>query len=260
MDGQRQPTRWLVLLPTFFTMLNVLCGFVALVLILRWRDSDSNAAAVMILLGMLFDGLDGRTARWTRTQSAFGVQIDSLADVVSFGVVPALLVYRWTSPVHPVAAIAASFLYLALGAARLARFNVLAAESKSSSPGGAVVGLPIPGAAGIIVSFFVVDHSLQDRLSPQVWSTPLLAVTACIAVLMISTMRFRSLKNLRLNARTVGFGVAAVAAIAALLAVGVKAGMLFAWGFVAYVAFGVFEAIRLFASKSGHDTVPPREP
>ncbi len=115
----------LFLLPNLITLSSIFCGFDAIRLAARGGDDDIYRAAVLLIFAMIFDMLDGRVARMTKTQSAFGVQIDSLADVISFGVAPSLLVYQWTSSHHPHAALAASFLFTGCGAVRLARFNVL---------------------------------------------------------------------------------------------------------------------------------------
>ena len=96
----------LFLLPNLITLSSIFCGFDAIRLAARGGEDDIYRAAVLLIFAMIFDMLDGRVARMTKTQSAFGVQIDSLADVVSFGVAPALMVYQWTSPHHPEAALA----------------------------------------------------------------------------------------------------------------------------------------------------------
>ena len=97
---------------------------------------DFYRAAVLLIFAMLFDLMDGRVARMTKTQSAFGLQIDSLADIVSFGVAPSLLVYKWVLYRHPVAGLLTAFLFVACGAIRLARFNVLssARAARPASP------------------------------------------------------------------------------------------------------------------------------
>src|SRR5262249_238133 len=142
----------LFLLPNLITLSSLFCGFDAIRLGARGDGDGFYRAAVLLIFAMFFDTLDGRVARMTKTQSAFGVQIDSLADVVWFGVAPSLLVYQWTSRFYPVPALIAAFLFTACGAIRLARFNVITTSSTGQPhrPGKYIVGLPIPGAAGIL--------------------------------------------------------------------------------------------------------------
>src|SRR5215831_11189482 len=118
--------RTLFLLPNLITLSSVFCGFDAIRLAgTAEGEDDLYRAALLIIFAMFFDTLDGRVARMTKTQSVFGLQIDSLADVVSFGVAPSLLVYQWALQRLGVFGIVASFLFTACGAVRLARFNVL---------------------------------------------------------------------------------------------------------------------------------------
>src|SRR5258708_13260360 len=164
----------LFLLPNLITLSSIFCGFDAIRLAARGSADDIYRAAVLLIFAMIFDMLDGRVARMTKTQSAFGVQIDSLADVISFGVAPSLLVYQWTSPYHPHAALAASFLFTGCGAVRLARFNVLTTNHSGAptKPGKYIVGLPIPGAAGILISLAVATHPIHGRLTLAAWPRP----------------------------------------------------------------------------------------
>src|SRR5580698_8171102 len=116
----------LFLLPNMITLSSIFCGFVSIRLSASaTREDDYYKAALLIVFAMFFDILDGRVARATKTQSAFGLQIDSLADVVSFGCAPAMLVYRWTLRRLDTIGLVASFIFVACGAVRLARFNVL---------------------------------------------------------------------------------------------------------------------------------------
>src|SRR6266851_2997558 len=121
----------LFLLPNLITLSSIFCGFDAIRLAARGSEDDIYRAAVLLIFAMIFDMLDGRVARMTKTQSAFGVQIDSLADVVSFGVAPSLMVYQWTSPHHPEAALAVAFVFIGCGAVRLARFKDLKLNART---------------------------------------------------------------------------------------------------------------------------------
>src|ERR1043165_8542856 len=132
--------RTLFVLPNLITLASIFCGFNAIrvVALDNPTTDDFYRAAILLMFAMLFDLLDGRVARMTRTQSEFGLQLDSLADIVSFGVAPALLIYKWVLYRYPVPGLLTAFLFTACGAMRLARFNVLsgsdvAAQAKPSN-------------------------------------------------------------------------------------------------------------------------------
>ena len=172
----------------------------------RRGDDDFYRASLLLVFAMFFDMLDGRVARLTKTQSAFGLQIDSLADVVSFGVAPALLVYKWSLFQQGTVGLVVAFMFAGAGAVRLARFNVLSMgeSGKPTKPGKYIVGLPVPGAAGILISLVVANHAVGgDLLGPKYVYADDGRSRCFLAFLMVSTIRFRSFKDLKLNARTV---------------------------------------------------------
>src|SRR4051812_3425988 len=164
----------LFVLPNLFTVSSIFCGFYALTLCTgEATEAMLYQAALAIFFGIFFDGFDGRVARLTKTQSQFGMELDSLADVVTFGAAPALLVYRWALQPMGIAGIFIGFMFAACGALRLARFNVLAireeAAKKAAADAGAAaqkthaagrffVGLPIPLGAGVIISMIIAHH------------------------------------------------------------------------------------------------------
>jgi CDP-diacylglycerol--serine O-phosphatidyltransferase len=193
----------LFVLPNLITLGSIFCGFNAIrvVALDNPTTDDFYRAAILLMFAMLFDLLDGRVARMTRTQSAFGLQLDSLADIVSFGVAPSLLVYKWVLYRFPIPGLIVGFLFTACGAIRLARFNVL-----SSSPVGApvkpskyTVGLPIPPASGILISLLLANHALGGELSHERYTVALFGVTIGLSLLMVSSFRFRSFKDLSFN-------------------------------------------------------------
>jgi len=147
-------------------------------------------AAWLIILALIFDGLDGRVARLTNTTSKFGVEFDSLADVISFGVAPAMLLYQFCGAGFGRVGIVVSALYLVFGAIRLARFNVTTSEIEPS----VFIGVPIPTAA-IFISMLVL---LYDKYTLTLY-TPLLLVTLIVAVLMVSNIRYPSFKKIDLE-------------------------------------------------------------
>ena len=265
----------LFLLPNMITLSSIFCGFDSIrVSAAATRQEDYYLAALLIVFAMFFDILDGRVARATKTQSAFGLQIDSLADVISFGAAPAMLVYQWTlhrldrGPV-PIGLIG-SFVFIACGAIRLARFNVLSMgeQGKPSKPGKYIVGLPIPGAAGILVSIIVANHAAAGVFGGVEYVWPLFFVTLGLSFLMVSTIRFRSFKDVKLNARTVLFVAFAVGS-SAVVSYKLKPQFVLVWLLGFYILLGIFESLwqlpgRLreraalaAQAEGGSDSVPP---
>jgi CDP-diacylglycerol--serine O-phosphatidyltransferase len=230
------------LLPNFITLSSVFCGFQAILLsTAEARDTDLDRAALLIVYAMFFDILDGRVARLTKTQSALGVQLDSLADVISFGVAPAALVYRWSLSQLDLLGVIACFCFVAAGVVRLARFNVLTTNDAGApkKAGKYIVGLPIPGAAGILVSLVVANHSVGGRLAER--PILLLSVVLLLSVCMVSTIRFRSFKDFRLTGRTLAFVALAVTSTV-VVAVQVKPAFALVWLMAWYVLIGLCEA------------------
>ncbi len=241
--------RALFILPNLFTVSSIFCGFYAVV-VCTSEDAPGAArgaeaffrAALLIVFAMFFDTIDGRVARLTKTQSAFGVQIDSLADVVSFGVAPAVLVYRWSLAPLGVGGALASFVFLACGAIRLARFNVLAMGDKGApkKPSKFILGLPIPGAAGILVSLVVANHAVTGTLQAE--PSIVLGVVLALSFFMVSTVRFRSFKDLKFSLRS---ALIVLATIGSAIAVALRYHPSFAlvWLLVGYVSLAVVEAL-----------------
>src|SRR5262245_21986 len=144
------------ILPNLFTLSSVFCGFFAIATVATGGRTEMEAlyqASIAICFGFFFDLADGRVARLTKTQSALGLQLDSLADLITFGVAPALLMYRWgldKIETHHLGMVI-SFIYVAAAALRLARFNVLALKESDDKkkPGKYIIGLPVPAAASV---------------------------------------------------------------------------------------------------------------
>lgn len=203
------------LIPSAFTIGNIFCGFFAVINSMKGYSllgdpaeaaTYFDQAAIAIGVAYLLDGLDGRIARMTGTTSEFGVELDSIADVLSFGIAPAVLAYTWgygTTPGLGRLAWAVSFFFLICGALRLARFNVLARAPRFETPGTSpkldkryFVGLPIPGAAGLIAAIVHFAPLPATTFNEHVRSWFLLIVVAILAVLMVSTLRYASFKDL----------------------------------------------------------------
>ena len=188
---ERRARRGIYLLPSMFTMANMFCGYACIVYSMR---GEYATAAPFIGLAIVLDMLDGRVARMTGTSTAFGVEFDSLADVISFGVAPAILSFRWG--LEPLGRVgwAAGFLFVAAAAVRLARFNIQSGSQDKRY----FVGLPSPAAAGVLASTVYLYPT-----GPQVavHAVPVLAMVIVPALLMVSTLRFRSFKTLDLQLR-----------------------------------------------------------
>ncbi|WP_441291542.1 CDP-diacylglycerol--serine O-phosphatidyltransferase [Sorangium sp. KYC3313] len=242
------------LLPNLITLSSVFCGFDAVRLSASARsDDDLQRAALLILLAMLADTLDGRVARMTRTESAFGAQLDSLADLVSFGVAPALLVYQWSLHRLGLAGVLGGSVFAACGAIRLARFNVLSMGEAGGppSPPRYIVGLPVTGAAGVLIAIVMTRRGAGGQLGGAGVAPAVLATTLLVSMLMVSTLRFRSFKDLRPGPRTL-LATALALGSSALLSFRWGLAPVLAWGLGVYVLLGVVESLwRLPALRRG---------
>ncbi len=244
----------LFLLPNLITLSSIFCGLDAVRLSASARsDDDFQRAALLILFAMLFDALDGRVARMTRTESAFGRELDSLADLVSFGVAPAVLVYQWALHRLGLAGVLGGFVFAACGAIRLARFNVLSIRQagRSPTPPRYIVGLPVTGAAGILVAIVMTHRVTRGQLGDAGGAPAVLATTLLLSLLMVSTLRFRSFKDLRLDART-ALSVALVVGSSAVISARWAPAFVVVWLISVYVLLGVAESLwRLPARRRG---------
>jgi CDP-diacylglycerol--serine O-phosphatidyltransferase len=221
MDASPNPTnkprRGIYLLPNLFTTGALFAGFYAIVAAIALHFTD---AVIAIFVAGVLDGLDGRVARLTNTQSEFGVQYDSLSDLVSFGVAPALVLYIWSlsslreyGPAWGKVGWAAAFVFAVCGALRLARFNTQVAVADKRY----FTGLAIPAAAGLAVSYlwFVDDLGLSG--TDVQFITPFVAVGA--GLLMVSRFRYFSFKTLPKSDRVPFYGILAAALILVALAI-----------------------------------------
>ncbi|WP_437631696.1 CDP-diacylglycerol--serine O-phosphatidyltransferase [Sorangium sp. So ce854] len=238
-------SRMLVLLPSLITLSSVFCGFDAVRRSASARSGeDLQRAALLVLVAMVLDTLDGRVARMTRTQSAFGRELDSLADLVSFGVAPAVLVYQCALHRLGLAGVLGGFVFTACGAIRLARFNVLATRDagRAAPPPRYIVGLPVTGGAGVLLAI-VMPEGAAGRLPGGADAAPaVLAAILVASLLMVSTIRFRSFKDLRFDAGAallIAFALGSSALVSARWA----PGFVVAWLIGAYVLLGVAESL-----------------
>jgi CDP-diacylglycerol--serine O-phosphatidyltransferase len=190
-EDLESPRRAILVVPATITSLGLLAGFYSIISSL---DAHFELAAVMIAVAFICDGLDGRVARMSRSSSRFGIELDSLSDVVAFGAAPAALVYAWG--LRPLGAIAVVVcgLYVVAAALRLARFNVQAGTVDKRR----FVGLPVPGAAGMIAGV-VLAYSYFELSSPRTLAALMLPITLALAGLMVSRVPYPSFKGLNLR-------------------------------------------------------------
>lgn len=187
----RRGSIWRVV-PSLLTTANLFCGFYGIIAAL---SEEFYRAAIAILIAVVFDGLDGKVARLTKTTSNFGVEYDSLADLLSFGVAPSLILYLWA--LEPVGRFGwlAAFIFVICGALRLARFNVQVPQTS----GFHFIGLPIPAAAGLVASLILLGKDFMTFAEPK--PLMVLGVAYTLAFLMVSNIKYRSFKNIRLKGR-----------------------------------------------------------
>ena len=210
-----------MLAPSLLTLGNMGCGFYALLSVHR---GEFVSAATAILLGMVFDALDGRVARLVNGESTFGVEFDSLSDFLTFGVAPGHMMYAFILKDYGAWGFPLAFLYTLCGGLRLARFNAVAHDSGGSSTH--FTGLPIPGGAGFLASFVLLYQIIEEGRPAHTWKflmdqVPLLyavapAMVLLISFLMISTIPYPTFKQasaLQPRSVKVFFGVAAFALV-----------------------------------------------
>ncbi len=180
------------IIPNLFTTGNLFCGFLAIISTFKGRPFYG---AVSILIAVVFDQLDGKIARLAGSSSRFGIEYDSLADLISFGVAPALLIYYWALESFGRLGWLAAFLFLACGALRLARFNVQTATADPKY----YIGLPIPAAATFIALTVLLYHRLGENLTTE--HIAILIMMYVLSFLMVSNIRYHSFKELGLIRR-----------------------------------------------------------
>jgi CDP-diacylglycerol---serine O-phosphatidyltransferase len=219
------------ILPNLLTTGALFSGFSAIV---QATKGNFEVAAILIFIAMVLDGLDGRVARMTNTTSEFGIQYDSLSDMISFGLAPALVVYEWSLFSMGKIGWLAAFVYAAATALRLARFNTHAADEKSYFQ-----GLPSPSAAGILAAFIWVVNDYG--MAGTDFSLVTLFLTLTAGILMVSNVPFRSFKDFDLKSH-VPFVVLLGIVIALVVIVYDPPRVLFA-GFTIYLLSGPVSAL-----------------
>jgi CDP-diacylglycerol--serine O-phosphatidyltransferase len=225
--------RGIYLLPNFFTTLGLFAGFYAIV---QGMNHDFERAAIAIFVAMVLDGIDGRVARLTHTQSAFGAEYDSLADMVSFGAAPALVMYEWALRGMGRVGWIAAFVYCAGAALRLARFNTQLSVADKRW----FTGLPSPAAAALVAGMIWVLNDYHVKGGEVRWFAAALTIYA--GVTMVSNVKFYSGKSINLR-RAVPFWMTTVMVVALLL-ISIEPshvlwGLMVAYGVSGYVSWVV---------------------
>jgi CDP-diacylglycerol---serine O-phosphatidyltransferase len=257
------------ILPNLFTLSSVFCGFVSISLSASGQaGSDLYQAALAICFGFFFDTADGRVARLTKTQTDLGRDLDSLADAITFGVAPAIMVYKWGLTNFGRWGIFFAGLYVCAGVMRLARFNVLSRREDATghtSPGKYTLGLTIPASASVLVFMVLVAHNVgQYRM---VNDGVVATIVLVLSYLMVSRVRFRSFKDLRLSKRTIQLALLVIGVWVAVAMNGVSKSLIFLVMILTYIALGLAETVlhmrRTFVEhrqeKRAQSETPPDE-
>jgi CDP-diacylglycerol--serine O-phosphatidyltransferase len=238
--------RGIYLLPSIFTVGNMFCGYASIMYAMRGK---LDLAALFIGFAVVLDMLDGRVARMTNTTSAFGLELDSLADIISFGLAPSVLAFAWGLSDLGRVGWAAGFMYVTAAAMRLARFNI---QSPAQLDKRYFVGMPSPPAAGVIAA---TVYAWPYQLAGVAQGLAAMAVVLVPAALMVSTIRFRSFKTINFGWSLSYINTVLVAALIALIAIEPRVTLVI----VAYAyllsAFIEMALVRVRAHRE--PTVPP---
>jgi CDP-diacylglycerol--serine O-phosphatidyltransferase len=255
------------ILPNLFTLSCVLSGFTSLSLSAAGKsEADLYLAALAICFGFFFDTFDGRVARLTKTQSELGRELDSLADVITFGAAPGLLVYKWGLTSFGRLGVLFAGLYVCAGALRLARFNVLSRREEMAGqkkPGKYTLGLSIPPAASVLVMMVILSHNAgQFRVISE---SATAAIVLVLSTLMVSRVRFRSFKDVRWNGKTAGMLLLIAGVYASISYAGLHRASIFLFLVTAYIGLGLAEEVIFFRARraearAAREPTPPPAP
>jgi CDP-diacylglycerol---serine O-phosphatidyltransferase len=229
-----RPTNLAYILPNIFTAASIFTGIFS---IISAVNGQFEKAAWLILLSLVFDGLDGRVARLTNTCSRFGIEFDSLADIVAFGVAPALLMYLYIGDQFGRIGVVASALFVIFGAIRLARFNVSTSQAEPS----VFIGIPIPTAA-VFISLLILFF--QKYALGEEYGVLILLAALLLSFLMVSNIRYPSFKKVDTSAKNTMRLLVVVLFIALIIFIYPIEGFLLF--FVLYILYGALRALVLF--------------
>ena len=230
---KQRSRRGIYILPNIFTSLNLFCGFYA---VISSIDGKFIAASTAIIIGVLFDIMDGKIARATNTTSKFGIEYDSLSDLISFGLAPGIMIYLWAlKPLGRIGWLGA-FLFMACGALRLARFNSQLGHVSSDR----FVGLPIPAGAGMAATTVLFFHKFD--LAGKIHPIFILVLLYVLSFLMVSTIKYDSFKKPEVF-RKMNFNVL-VAIILILIFIAAQPSIALFFLGLTYVSSGPFNTLR----------------
>lgn len=223
------------ILPNTLTLCGMFMGFYSILSSLKGLYVHASWA---IIIAMVFDGLDGWVARLTNSTTKFGIELDSLSDLVAFGVAPAVMLYKWA--LWPFGRIgwSAAFLFMACGALRLARYNVQMGSKESK----AFTGMPIPGAATIVATLVMFYYAVLGNI--PVMNYYILFLTFILSVLMVSTLRFHGAKEIDFSKRKPFWLLVAIVVVFAIVVMH-PAVALFIFAMI-YLIIGIIENVILF--------------
>ncbi len=250
LPGERQRPKGIYVLPSLFTTASLFAGFYAIV---QAMNGNFDHAPLAIFIAMLLDALDGRVARLTHTESEFGFHYDSLVDMVSFGLAPALVMYEWALAGMGKLGWLAAFIYVAGAGLRLARFNTQAGMAISDKR--YFRGLPSPSGAGLVAGFVWVLNA--TGIPGRDISILALLITVLAGVLMVSNIRYRSFKDLDLRGRVPFVTILAVPLVFVLVFLDPPQ-VLFAI-FLAYAISGPAVVVLRFLQHPGHPGGHPED-
>lgn len=227
------------ILPNSLTLCGMFFGFYA---ILASFNANYVHAGWSILIASIFDGLDGWVARLTNSTTKFGIELDSLSDLVAFGAAPAVMMYSWSLQSYGRVGWAVSFLFVACGALRLARYNIQMGSTEKKF----FTGLPIPAAAGVLASVVIFHYNQIGGDAEK--NMLILSLTLVLGLLMISTLRFHGAKEINFKKRK-PFWMLATIVIMIVVIVAHPPIALFAFA-MAYLTWGIIENLYLLTVRA----------
>lgn len=235
--------RGIYILPNALTLCGLFLGFYS---ILATVKGNYVLASWAIIIAIIFDGLDGWVARLTHSTTRFGIELDSLSDLVAFGLAPAIMLYKWALIPFGRVGWAAAFLFVACGSLRLARYNVQMGSTESKS----FTGMPIPGAAVAVATYVIFFNEMWDTVPDR--NYPILLLTFLLSALMVSTLKFHGAKELDLRKRK-PFWIL-VAFVIVLTIIVIHPGIAIFIFAMVYLIGGIIENIVLYTRKSKRKT------
>lgn len=247
-DNAQRPKKGVYLLPNTITLCGMFAGFYA---IMSAINGNFLHAAWAIVIANIFDGLDGWIARLTNTTTRFGIELDSLSDLVAFGVAPAVMMYKWALMPFGRLGWAAAFLFVACGALRLARFNI-----QTGAPGSkAFKGMPIPGAATVLAS--IVIFYCEFWTGQPVKNIFFPFITILLSLLMVSTLRYHGLKEVDFREKKPFWALIVFVIILFILLIHPSTAI-FIFAMI-YLIWGIIENIYLLIKRKGFKQLEHKE-